>query len=84
MLKFERPEQITNQRSGNRIEETLFIEETTKPCEVMALEELPSKYATTIMMNMQFGDYTGHTTAIYETIDNDAMKSFMSVMQGKS
>jgi len=58
-------------------------EETTEPCEVMALEELPSKYATTIMMNIQFGDYTGHTTAIYETIDNDNIveKSFMSVMQ---
>jgi len=56
-------------------------EETTKPCEVMALEELPSKYATTIMMNIQFGDYPGHTTAIYETIDSNEEKSFMSVMQ---
>ena len=49
----------------------------------MALEELPSKYATTIMMNIQFGDYPGHTTAIYETIDSNEEKSFMSVMQGK-
>lgn len=36
-------------------------EETTKPCNDMALESIPAKYATTMMMNIQFGNSVGRT-----------------------
>ena len=42
------------------------LEETTKPCNDMALESIPAKYATTMMMNIQFGNSVGRTQDSFE------------------
>jgi len=54
-------------------------DETTEACGDLALESIPSKYATNMMMNMQFGS-VGRTQAIYEASDRDQMKAFISVV----
>ena len=41
-------------------------DETTEACGDLALESIPSKYATNIMMNMQFGS-VGRTQDSFET-----------------
>ena len=41
-------------------------DETTEACGDLALESIPSKYATNMMMNMQFGS-VGRTQDSFET-----------------
>ena len=61
----------------------LNLQETTKACEDMELLELPSAYATTIMMNIQLGREQGFSLSLYEAADNDLGKSFISAWEGQ-
>ena len=65
---------------------TLNMEEmaATDACGELALEELPKKYETNMMMNIKFGDFPGQSRNIYETVDGERMKSYISVATGEN
>ena len=69
----------------------LFIckSESQEDCPDLALEEIPTAYATDIMMNIQFGDGdgddpVGRTISIYEAADSNQLKSYMTFFEGKT
>jgi len=66
----------------------LFIckSESQEDCPDLALEEIPTAYATDIMMNIQFGDGdgddpVGRTISIYEAADSNQLKSYMTFFE---
>ena len=50
----------------------------------MELLELPSAYATTIMMNVMLGREKGFSMSMYEAADSDLGKSFISAYRGRT
>ena len=58
------------------------MQETTEACQDMELIELPSAFATTIMMNVMLGREKGFSMSMYETADSDLGKSLISAYRG--
>ena len=60
------------------------LQETTAACKDMELIELPTAFATTIMMNVMFGREKGFSMTIYEASDSDLGKSLISAYRGRT